>query len=190
MNKFVFMDRDGVINEYPGDGNYVVKKEDFHIIPGAAEAIAKLKSAGFKIFVISNQACVSKGLMKKEDLINITADFLSYFDQQKAFIDGVYYCIHTQEEACPFRKPSPKIVFEIYRRNNIKPQENKILSYFIGDSIIDVKTARAAGCRSVLVLSGREKKEREPYWEEKPDYISDSLLTAADLIIDSNTKDV
>ncbi|MCD6134928.1 MAG: HAD-IIIA family hydrolase [Candidatus Omnitrophica bacterium] len=190
MNKFVFVDRDGVINEYPGDGNYVVKKEDFHIIPGAAAAIAKLKSAGFKIFVISNQACVSKGLIKKEDLMNMTAAFLSYFDQQKAFIDGVYYCIHTQEEACSFRKPSPKMVFEIYRQNNIKPQENKILSYFIGDSIIDIKTARAAGCRSVLVLSGREKKEREPYWEEKPDYISDSLLTAADLIIDSNTKDV
>lgn len=185
MKKFVFLDRDGVINKYPGDGSYILNEKEFYILEGVAEAVKKLKESGFYVFVVSNQACVSKGLIKAEDLIGMTYKFLAELDRQGAFIDGVYYCIHRDNENCPFRKPSPELVFEIYRRQQINWQEEKILSYFVGDSIIDIKTAKASGCRSILVFSGREKRERERNWEVKPDYVADNLFLAVDLIIQS-----
>ena len=33
--KVVFLDRDGVINEYPGDGSYVDNWREFKFIPGS-----------------------------------------------------------------------------------------------------------------------------------------------------------
>jgi D-glycero-D-manno-heptose 1,7-bisphosphate phosphatase len=64
----VFLDRDGVINEYPGDFQYVTSWEEFRFLPGSKEAIKKLSESGYRIFVISNQAGVSKGFYSRETL--------------------------------------------------------------------------------------------------------------------------
>ena len=66
--KLVFLDRDGVINEFPGNGRYVTRCQDFHFIPGALEAIRNLTKSGYTIFVVSNQAGVGKGLFTKKKL--------------------------------------------------------------------------------------------------------------------------
>ena len=58
----VFLDRDGVINQFPGNGNYVTKVKEFHFIPGSLDAIRELTEMGYTIFIISNQAGVGKGL--------------------------------------------------------------------------------------------------------------------------------
>ena len=60
--KVVFLDRDGVINEFPGNGNYVTKLKDFHFLPGTLEALRTLTEENYTIFVISNQAGVGKGV--------------------------------------------------------------------------------------------------------------------------------
>src|SRR4030042_1684322 len=103
--KIVFLDRDGVINKYPGHGNYVLKKEELEVFPYAAGAIKKLKDAGFLIYIISNQACVSKGLITQEQLKEMTSYMLSSIESGGKLIDGVYYCIHREEENCSCRKP-------------------------------------------------------------------------------------
>ena len=74
--KVVFLDRDGVINEFPGNGSYVTKVKDFHFIPGAVEAIHELTQSGHKIFVISNQAGVGKGVYSFDKLKRIDAKHL------------------------------------------------------------------------------------------------------------------
>jgi D,D-heptose 1,7-bisphosphate phosphatase len=172
--KVVFLDRDGVINEYPGDTLYVTTWRDFRFIPGSIEAIRKLNERGFKLFVISNQAGVAKGLYSKKDLDKITRKMLNILKKNKAYLDGVYYCLHHQDDNCSCRKPKAGLLHKAMADFRIKPQ----VSFFIGDSFRDMKAAKEFGAKPVLLLSGKEKIANRKNWEFEPDYIFDNLLLA------------
>src|SRR5688572_30844646 len=103
--KIVFLDRDGVINEFPGNGRYVTKLQEFHFIPGALEGICNLTKAGYTIFVVSNQAGVGKGLFSKEKLSLITRRMLKEVRAAGGRIKKVFYSIRRSDEGCPMRKP-------------------------------------------------------------------------------------
>ena len=100
MNKALFIDRDGVINKYPGDFEYVKSWEEFQFLPGIKPALKKLCDCGFKIFIISNQAGVSKGVYSQENLDLITQNMLKELSADKIQIDDVFYCIHRPEDNC------------------------------------------------------------------------------------------
>lgn len=173
--KVVFLDRDGVINQYPGKGKYVTTCKDFIFLPGSIEAIKTLKEHGFKVFCISNQAGVAKGLYSRSDLDAITDHMLSAIRAQGADIDGVYYCLHQDKDSCSCRKPKPGLIKKALQEEREQPS----VCFVIGDSFRDMLAARAFGCKSVLVLSGEEKEENRGRWEFMPDYIFDNLLEAA-----------
>ena len=103
--KAVFLDRDGVINQYPGDTKYVSSWADFHFIPGGKLALKRLKVVGYKIFIISNQAGVAKGIYSEGRLNEITGNMLSELSSAGIEIAGVYYCTHRDEDNCSCRKP-------------------------------------------------------------------------------------
>ncbi len=171
----VFLDRDGVINKYPGDGDYVKSLREFHLIPGSVEGIRKLHAKGFKIFVVSNQAGVGKGIYSQRALDKITAHMLKLLKRQNAHLDGVFYCVHRSEEECNCRKPRTGLLHDIIAKYQLSPTT----TYFIGDSFVDMQTARAFGSRAILVLTGKEKISNRKNWEFDPDFICDSLLIAA-----------
>jgi len=173
--KVVFLDRDGVINEYPGDRNYVTCWDEFHFIPTSIEAIKLLKKHGYKIFVVSNQAGVAKGLYSKDDLDYITDNMLKSIRSRGADLDGVYYCTHRDEDNCSCRKPKPGLINKALGVLGEKPA----VCFFIGDSFRDMKAAKAAGCKGVLVFSGKEKLENRGNWEFEPDYVFGDILEAA-----------
>lgn len=173
--RVVFLDRDGVINKYPGDSLYVMSWKEFKFIPGSIEGIRKLNEKGFKIFVVSNQAGVSKGLYSQATLDLITKKMLALLKRHKVHIDGVYYCTHTKEENCFCHKPKTGLLERALLALHTKPA----ISFFIGDSFIDMQTAKKFGANTVLVLSGKEKISRRNDWEFEPDYIFDNLLIAA-----------
>ena len=77
--KVLFLDRDGVINKFPGNGKYVTKLKEFHFVPGALDALRILTNEGYSIFVISNQAGVAKGLYSSEKLEHINRNMLREF---------------------------------------------------------------------------------------------------------------
>lgn len=176
--KVVFLDRDGVINEYPGDRNYVTSVKNFNFIPGSIEGIKKLKEKGFKIFVVSNQAGVAKGLYSLKDLDKINKKLLKALKSKGASVDGIYYCIHRNEDECICRKPKTGLLDQAVSAAQIKPE----VSFFIGDSFRDMKAAKEFGAKPVLVLSGKEKISNRTDWEFEPDYIFDNLLLAAHYI--------
>ena len=176
--KVVFLDRDGVINEYPGDRNYVTCWEEFRFIPRSIEAIKLLKECNCRMFVVSNQAGVSKGLYSKRDLDYITDNMLKVIRRRGADLDGVYYCIHRDEDNCECRKPKPGLLKKVFGMLGGKPR----MCFFIGDSFADMKAARAAGCKAVLVLSGKEKLANRRNWEFEPDYVFGDILEAARFI--------
>ncbi|TRZ49655.1 HAD family hydrolase [bacterium] len=181
MNKIkaIFLDRDGVINRYPGDTKYVTAWKDFRFLPGAKQAIAKLYAAGFKLFIVSNQAGVGKGIYSQKKLDLITANMLRQIREAKGRIERVYCCVHRPEDNCACRKPKAGAIHLIAEKYPLDLKK----SFFIGDTGRDIKTAHAAGCKSIMVLCGKEKLSRRPRWEAQPDFIFKNLLEAADFII-------
>ncbi len=171
----VFLDRDGVINEYPGNGRYVTSRVDFKFIPGSIEGIRKLHHKGFKLFVVSNQAGVAKGIYSRQDLEGINQKMLQQLKRKEAFLSGVYYCLHRSDANCGCRKPKTGLLEQAVSETNISFGS----SFFIGDSFSDMETARNFGAQPILVLSGKEKIANRSNWGFEPDYVCDNLLLAA-----------
>lgn len=175
----IFLDRDGVINRYPGDTKYVTSWKEFRFLPHVNKAIALLNAKKYQIFVISNQAGVSKNLYSQDTLNAITKNMLQALRESNAKINAVYYCTHSDEDNCSCRKPKSGLVNLAVKNKNIDIKN----SFFIGDTIRDIRTARAIGCRSILVLSGKEKLSNRNDWESQPDFVFKNLYEAAKFII-------
>lgn len=177
--KAVFLDRDGVINKYPGDTKYVTSLKGFRFLPGSKRAISLLNRHGFKLFVISNQAGVGKGVYSQMTLDAITGHMLKEVKRSGGDIYEVNYCTHRPDENCSCRKPRAGMIKKMkkkYKAINMKK------SFFIGDTIRDVLTAKDAGCRSILVLSGKEGLRNQKDWEHQPGLVFKNLLEAAKFI--------
>jgi len=175
----VFLDRDGVINKYPGDRLYVTSLKKFSFLPHAKKAIALLSEAGFEIFVASNQAGVGKGTYTQKTLESITAKMLGDIEQAGGKITKVYYCTHRKEAGCNCRKPKPGLLKKAGREFKVDLKK----AYFVGDTIRDVLTAHAAGAKSILIFSGKEKMSNQKNWQAKPDFVFKDLFAAAKFLI-------
>lgn len=180
--RVVFLDRDGVINRYPGDTKYVTSLSGFRFLPNAKKAITILTKAGFKVFIISNQAGVSKGIYSKASLGEITRYMLKKVNSAGGKIDGVYHCTHQDRHNCLCRKPRAGLIYKALKEKKIDKSALKD-SYFVGDTIRDVITAKRAGLKSILVFSGKEKPQNKGSWDVLPDYTAKNLSEAVELIL-------
>ena len=177
--KVIFLDRDGVINKYPGDRLYVTSLGKFRFLPRAKEAIALLSKKGYGIFVASNQAGVGKGVYAQKTLDSITAKMLGDIERAGGKITKVYYCTHRKEAGCGCRKPKPGLLKKAARQFKVDLRK----AYFVGDTIRDVLTAHAVGAKSILVFCGKEKLANQKNWEAKPDFVFKDLFAAAKFLI-------
>jgi len=147
MNSAVFLDRDGVINRKPPDGDYITRWEDMELLPGVADGIALLNQANFCVIVITNQRCVAKGLISVAGLEEIHRRMTESLARSGAALDGIYYCPHDLGASCACRKPAPGMLLEAARSRGIDLPS----SWMVGDSDIDVEAGRRAGCKTVLL---------------------------------------
>lgn len=182
--KSVFLDRDGVINYDPGEKLYVTRIKDFHFIPNAKAAIAKLTKAGYRVFVISNQAGVGKGLFSELDLAKLTKYMLKAVARSKGKIEKVYYCLHRKEDNCSCRKPKTGLLKQAAKEFPINFKQ----SFFVGDTLRDIKTAKAIGSEAILVLSGKERLSNRKNWDIPPDFVFRDLDSAAEYILSQGAK--
>jgi D-glycero-D-manno-heptose 1,7-bisphosphate phosphatase len=148
MIKAAFLDRDGVINRKAPEGEYVTRWEEMEFLPGVADAIVLLAGAGFRIFVISNQRCVAKGLLTIQDLEVLHGRMRDFLASEGAKIDGIYYCPHDDQPPCSCRKPAPGMLLNAASDHQIDLHE----SWMIGDSASDVEAGKRAGCKTAQVL--------------------------------------
>jgi len=176
--KVIFLDRDGVINEYPGHTKYVNNWQEFKFIPGSIEGMKKLNACGFKLCIVSNQGGISKGLFTQQDLDEIDENMLKEFKIQEAEVEGIYYCTHLKSDNCDCRKPKTGLLKQAVSNLGANPG----ISFFIGDSFMDMEAARCFGAKSMLVLSGKEEISNRDQWEFEPDHIFDDLKSAADYL--------
>jgi D-glycero-D-manno-heptose 1,7-bisphosphate phosphatase len=182
-----FLDRDGVINEFPGNGNYVTKLNEFHFIPGSLDALRILKEAGFAIFVISNQAGVGKGIYSRQKLSLINRHMLENVRKSGGKITKVFYCTHRSDEGCDCRKPQIGSVRRALEMMNKKVHFAK-RAFFVGDTEIDILAGHNAGCKTIFVLSGREDRRYMRGWNVKPDYIVKNLREAVEIMLRVNRR--
>jgi len=180
--KIVFLDRDGVINEFPGNGRYVTQCKEFHFIPGSLEALRNLTKQGFTIFVVSNQAGVGKQIFTKKKLNQITKKMLREVRAKGGRIRRVYYSIRRSDEGCTMRKPNIGSIKKAMQTLN-KDMRTARKAYFVGDTEADIQTGRNVGCKTIFVLSGREDVVYMRRWDDvEPDFIVKDLLEASKLI--------
>ena len=147
MNRAIFLDRDGVINQRPVEGEYITRWEDFRLLPGVAESISLLNRAGYRVIVITNQRCVAKQQITEAALQEMHRRMLETLSPQGATVDAVYYCPHDHEPACQCRKPEPGMILEAARAWGIDLKA----SWMVGDSASDIEAGRRSGCKTIYV---------------------------------------
>jgi len=182
--KVVFLDRDGVINKYPGDKEYVKSWKEFKFLPKVKSSLKKLISGGYRIFVVSNQAGISKGIYPQKNLDLITRNMLKELSLRGIALDGVYYCTHRKEANCSCRKPRTGLIDKAV--NKLKKEGLRIerkKSFFVGDTISDMQAGSLARLNTILIFSGKEKPQNKDNWEISPDYTAADLSKAVQLIL-------
>ena len=155
MNKALFLDRDGVINE---DSGYVYKPEDFHFIDGIFELCHAALDLGYLLIVITNQAGIARGYFTEKDFLALNKWMLSEFDRRDINITAVYFCPFHEEHGTPEykkdsfdRKPNPGMILKAKEEFDID-LKNSIL---IGDKDSDMEAGRRAGVGRLLLLKGK-----------------------------------
>ncbi len=149
MNKFIILDRDGVINE--DSDNYIKSTDEWIPIAGSIEAINRLKKAGYRVAVATNQSGLARGFFDLKELQAMHDKMDRLLAQRGASVDGVFFCPHSPNDNCPCRKPKPGLLLQIAEQFSIDLKQ----TYFVGDSMVDIQAAKMAGARPVLVQTGK-----------------------------------
>ncbi len=175
----VFLDRDGVINENRAD--HVKSWGEFRFLAGVPEAIARLTQAGHQVFIITNQAIVNRGIASREMVESINQRMVRELEHWGAKIADVAYCPHRPDEWCACRKPRPGLLFQLAREHGVSLRD----AVLIGDAWTDMQAGYAAGCETILVLTGRGAAQlpRQPDGAVGAVTIASDLTCAVDLVL-------
>ena len=154
----IFLDRDGTMNVSKG---FISKADDLELIPGTIDAVKAINKSGALAIVITNQPVIARGECSFEELHNIHNKLKTLLGEKGAFVDDIFYCPHHPDKGfegevpelkfdCECRKPKTGMIEEAVKKYNIDLSK----SYMVGDSTMDLETARNAGIKSVLVNTG------------------------------------
>lgn len=200
MNRAVFLDRDGIINElvyYPEVDTIdtPLDASNIRLVFGVSSLIKRVKEIGYMVFVISNQPGVALKKITVSRFEEIKKKIKSLLLKEGATVDGEYYCLHhpfaidkAYKRNCRCRKPKIGLFKQAAEDHNIDLSK----SWFIGDGIGDIKAGHTANCKTILrgmsdqggfhALVERELKGI------KPDFVIKKLDEAADIIEDYENR--
>jgi histidinol-phosphate phosphatase family protein len=144
---FLFLDRDGVINERLPD-RYVENVAQFQFTTGALEAIAALTKRFDRILVVTNQQGIGKGIMTKEDLETIHAFMKNEIEKAGGHLDAIYFCPELRETNHFDRKPNPGMAM---KAKQDFPEIDFSKSIIVGDATSDMLFGKRLGMKTILV---------------------------------------
>jgi D-glycero-D-manno-heptose 1,7-bisphosphate phosphatase len=150
----VFLDRDGTLVE---DTGYLRDARVMRLLPGAAEALARLNQAGWLPIVVTNQSGIARGLLTHDGYLATERRLEKLLDAKGVHLAAQYHCPHLPEitGACECRKPGPLLYKQAAERFGI----DLAASYWIGDRLRDLEAAKGFGGRGILVLTGAGRHE-------------------------------
>lgn len=182
LRKAVFLDRDGVINVFPGPGKFVLKWDEFIFMPQVQENLQRLRARGFFLALVTNQSGVGRGLMELGTLHEIHERMQKELNHAR--LDAIYYCPHHPDEGCECRKPS---VFMLSRAAEEHALDLK-RSFLVGDSGRDIEMGRAAGCRTALCRENLPPSIEAMQECYRPERLFKTLAEAVDWILAEETR--
>ncbi len=178
----VFLDRDGTIIEEMG---FLSDPSKVALLPGAADAIARLREAGFLVVVLTNQSGIARGYYTESELGHVNDALQQMLTERGARIDAFYFCPHHPEFGdkvdCSCRKPKTGMADKAARELGI----DLARSYFVGDKCSDVELGVNAGGKPIMVMTGYGSEEIRLVRARgiMPAAVLDGLPEAADWII-------
>jgi D-glycero-D-manno-heptose 1,7-bisphosphate phosphatase len=180
----VFLDRDGVLNEVRLDDGVPrppASVSNLRVANGAAEALARLRDAGFVLVVITNQPDVPRGQTTRQAVDEINAAL-----QARLPVDAVYACFHDTGDGCDCRKPRPGMLLQAARDLALDLGD----SWLVGDRWVDIAAAEAVRVRGVLLnrdYSWRASSDGPPPDELRPTVTVDNIVEVANAIVAAST---
>lgn len=169
----LFLDRDGVINKRLID-DYVKHIGEFEFLPGVCEAIARFSKLFGKVFVVTNQRGIARGLMTVEDLRAVNDFMLEGIAKAGGRIDGIYFCPHDRNAGCGCRKPDIGMALAAKRDF---PEIDFVKSIMVGDSGSDIEFGKNAGMITVKITDEQGEGLRAQSLAE----LADMLCNCAEL---------
>lgn len=156
--RFVFLDRDGVINREPPGSGYITRCDELVLLPGAAEAIAALNRSQRKAIIVTNQRGIALGLFSSHDLQMLHAHLREALAAKSAQLDAIYVCPH-DIGTCSCRKPLTGLFEQAFLDFPGARPENSVM---VGDSLRDIEAGARLGMATVFVTSGESSPSDEP----------------------------
>jgi HAD superfamily hydrolase (TIGR01662 family) len=164
----VLFDRDGTLVL---DVPYNSDPERVEVAPGAREALDRLRAAGIRVGVVSNQSGIGRGLLTHEQVDAVNRRVETLLGPMAVWA----VCPHAPGEGCACRKPSPGLVLDAARTLGVDPRRCAV----VGDIGSDVEAAGAAGARAILVPNGKTRREEVATAPE----VAGSLADAVDRLL-------
>lgn len=172
MNRAIFLDRDGTINE---DVGYFCSPDKLKFIPVAIEAL-KMLQKDFLLFIVTNQSGIGKNAFTNDEFLQFNKFFETFLKNKGIAITHIYYCPHTKEEGCICHKPKPYFLRQAEKDYGIDLK----VSYVLGDHPHDIEMAHRVGAGSAYLLTGHgAKHKQELELLPRPDFIANDIYEAA-----------
>jgi histidinol-phosphate phosphatase family protein len=198
MDKAIFIDRDGTLNEMVYDESHGVlnsprRADQVLLMPHAAEFLRGVKALGYKIILVTNQPAIAKGNMTERDLAEVNARLAELLREGGGAWDEERVCKHHPDGGptpraefvrdCDCRKPKPGMLLQAAREHGL----DLAASWMLGDGLVDVQAGRAAGCRTILVTQLRMDHIEKWFKLDGaiPDFVARDLGAALQIIRDS-----
>lgn len=181
----VFLDRDGTLIELV---HHLTEPADVRLLPGVAEAVARLRAAGLPVVVVTNQSVIGRGKLTEAGLEAVHAEMARQLAAAGAQVDAIHVCPHAPRGTNPLviehpmRKPAPGLLLEAAQAHDLALER----SWMAGDSASDTLAGRHAGCRTVLVRTGADSGLRSD--APGADHVAADLAEAASLILEERAQ--
>lgn len=157
----LFLDRDGVVLEWV---DFIDRKDQVRLQSGIVSLISRARTAGFRVFLITNQSGIGRGRFSWHDYEQVTQRMQDLLAEQGQWLDGIFCASENPEslsassDGASFRrKPSPKMVEEAQKMHRLDLSR----SVFVGDTEVDLQCGSAAGVGRLYWLQAVGSKPGE-----------------------------
>jgi len=186
----IFLDRDGTLNH---EVNFLHSHEQFNLLGNVASSIKRFNRSEYYSIVITNQPVIARGDCTEDDLKQTHNKMETLLGREGAYLDAIYYCPHHPDKGfaneipqlkikCDCRKPGIAMISKAQKHFNIDLKQ----SWFIGDTTTDMKTAKNAGLKSMLVRTGYSGADDKH--AARPDFECFDLAEATEFILNHYPK--
>ncbi|MBV8276862.1 MAG: HAD family hydrolase [Verrucomicrobia bacterium] len=172
--KAVFLDRDGTLMADPG---YPSKPEQVRLLAGVKEGLVSLRSASFKLVIVTNQSGIGRGFFTETDFWAVQARLGALLGED--LLGATYFCPDHPENASDRRKPAPGMLFEAARDLDVSLED----SFMIGDKESDIEAGLNAGVKACVWIT---EVNNERFADRQNVRVARDFKTAVELILASS----